>query len=488
MASTLTDVRPPQSLLGPGQVWHEIDDVPIFDEHVDENETHYDRTLLQSIANNNNNRIQDTGDWCPIVEHHTSDDRDPKKEPKIVGYAGPFWVDKLGDKEPRPCVYTKFWVFPEDVETVRKNPRRSVEIWPEDKPESRFFDPIALQGATTPRRDLGLKYSKTETADPIRYEMAAAGGSNTFIPSMGNEKKPEKNVKGGAMHNTDELRQILEALKPELVSQIEAIIGKSLAATEQDPMELNEMEAGGGGSAGGAIGNDIGGAMYSKLGRYNKDGEWDMDGVDKYMDAHDEDDLAGLSKYMKDVGDECETKQMYNKNFAQMPEESPAEEPDDESAMVYCKSRDEAVTRYRKLSGDHETLSEKYSKLKEDHDEVQAEYRKVVRYSKLRERHDEGFVFNIDEEYLETRDLTDPQFDRHVESIIKYTRVPLGVELPAENGATQDPDAALKYAKKKSKEAKASELAMKRCEEARKSGEALTYAKALAEEHQRLGV
>lgn len=187
--------------------------VPVFDEHIGEDGVHYDADLLKKIADNNNRRIRDTGDYCAVVVGHTVDRNDKKpgeSDPPVIGLAGPFFVGSIGHENPRPCILANFWIFPEDEKTFLANPRRSVEVWPEENPEDRYFDPIAVLGSETPRRDLGMVYAKKTSycvPGPLRYAKRSvckmcyeedgdggsseAFGSNTFIPSGTNVKKKD---------------------------------------------------------------------------------------------------------------------------------------------------------------------------------------------------------------------------------------------------------------------------------------------------------
>ena len=114
--------------------------VAVFDEHEGEDGVVYDERLLRHIAENCNQRIRTTGDWCPVVVAHTRE-HDEKQfatdDPPVIGVAGPFyvgdWTNKKG--EDVKAIFTSFWIFPEDESRFLRNPRRSVEIWPEDKPD-----------------------------------------------------------------------------------------------------------------------------------------------------------------------------------------------------------------------------------------------------------------------------------------------------------------------------------------------------------------
>ncbi len=212
--------------------------IPVFDEHEGDDGVIYDKSLLGHIAQNNNDRIDDTGDWCPIIAGHTPDENGVE-QPTIIGYAGPFKVSVIGNKKPRACIFADFRIHKDHSDTFRKNPRRSVELWPEDKPEDRFFDPIAVLGAETPKRPLGLVYAKA--GQPLRYQRPAtskpsykydmegggptassAGAHNAFIPGSTGKKKKKPitfNMEGLNMQ-ADEIAQLIEALVPVIQSEV----------------------------------------------------------------------------------------------------------------------------------------------------------------------------------------------------------------------------------------------------------------------------
>lgn len=232
--------------------------VCVFDEHTGDDGVHYDARLLHAIAENCNRRIRTTGDYCPLVVAHTRDQSDKKTatdDPPVIGLAGPFylgdWVNKDGKQV--KAIFATFWIFPEEEKTFLRNPRRSVEIWPEERPEQRYFDPIAILGAETPKRDLGLVYSKsrgpspylsyalpgplryskrTMGRPPLKYDaggggapVSTPGGNNTFIPGSVDTKKKRKYANESGDTNMpfspEDLQQIIEALKPTIQSLID---------------------------------------------------------------------------------------------------------------------------------------------------------------------------------------------------------------------------------------------------------------------------
>ena len=165
-----------------GEVYAVYHSVPIFKEHTGSDGTKYTQELLEDIADNNNDRIEETGDYCPIVGWHTPSDNDPSKDPPIIGFAENFRVEKFGKKQPKWCIYATFKIRKDKHDYFRDHPRRSVEIWPEDKPENRYIDPIAVLGAETPRQDLGLVYSKSAAGEESYMYSSVAGGGNTYVP------------------------------------------------------------------------------------------------------------------------------------------------------------------------------------------------------------------------------------------------------------------------------------------------------------------
>jgi len=148
--------------------------VPILDEHdLKDNKGNVvislDQKILEEIANVNNQRISDTGDLIPLVIGHTKDDIPENQQPEIVGYASDLKVEPFF-KTGKKCITATFKFFKNNIDKVRKFPRRSIELWLSDYK----IDPISLLGATTPERDLGLlklnkhgvkKYKRTMEMD-----------------------------------------------------------------------------------------------------------------------------------------------------------------------------------------------------------------------------------------------------------------------------------------------------------------------------------
>lgn len=466
-----------------GDEFFVYENVPIFDEHEDCDGVRYDYRLLSQIAQNNNDRIEDTGDLVPIVEHHTDDANDPKTDPEIFGYAGPFNVQRFGKKKPRWAIYARRWkIRAEKHDEAKLRPRRSVEIWPEDSPEDRYFDPIALLGAETPRRDLGiLRYEKTgDKTRKIRYSIPS--GSNTFVPNgTAGDDQPNRNAKGPTMAGSmapEQLTQIIEAMKP----VIEQIVAEQIdmanppgtdnlgsdgsypggLGDDQMPMEDTLAPAGGLGGLGADMGagpteggpppapggdadpmaeddedDEFGKAAAGQFRkRFMKNGALDKDSAIQYMDSMDDGDYEAVEKYMKSTG--CDDEEL-KQNFAKCCRGRDVSMPDADGmkkgAAKYRKDRNEIANKYQKACHELAGVKRRYAKAQETIAEMKAEATEQaskLRYEKrkahLNEIRQEGYVLDpVEEMDGGCATMTDEQFDRHIDHVVRkrYQKVPI---------------------------------------------------------------
>lgn len=158
--------------------WFEIPGVAVLDEHQNPSAKdefrNVDRDLLATIAANSQRRIDDTGDECPVVvdfesrRGHTPRPNENRPMPQVAGYARNFRVvDRFGKVNPRSAIVCDMRFKKSDRERLQQFPRRSIEIWPQDK----IIDPIALLGAETPKRDLGLMRFSRGESERLIYQM-----------------------------------------------------------------------------------------------------------------------------------------------------------------------------------------------------------------------------------------------------------------------------------------------------------------------------
>lgn len=204
--------------------WVYARNIPLFDEH-ERDGTTYDEARLTKIASNNNKRITDTGDMCPIVAGHQPDDK-PEDEIPILGWASNFKVGEWGKEEPRKCVFADLKFSSENWQRAKEMPRRSVELWYPHSEEA-FIDPLALLSATTPHRDLGLLYAK-------KY-----GGENRYTYQLGGPMDKDELMKCFAemLENSDVGKYVRDQMK-----QAEDDVGESEMDEADEPETKPEEE------------------------------------------------------------------------------------------------------------------------------------------------------------------------------------------------------------------------------------------------------
>jgi len=170
-----------------------VRDVPVFAQHeveagADGKPSHYDRAALQAIVERCNYRIADTGDFSGLSDGHTPDAEELSRGadmPDLLGFAGPFRMGMIGKENPRWAIFADEHHFREEAERVRKNPRRSPEVWLSPRMEDRFFDPIAALGVEAPRLDMGsTRYCRTSSGRIVqKYSASAFPGAMNCAPA-----------------------------------------------------------------------------------------------------------------------------------------------------------------------------------------------------------------------------------------------------------------------------------------------------------------
>lgn len=466
-------------------------DVPVWKEHViadaesgdkfgKPKRVHIDRKALEKVARNCNRRIDDTGDFAPIVLRHTDDEG--RHDPKVVGFAGPFRVARFGKLSPKWAIFTTFRIFKDCAAEVRRYPRVSVEYWSsKGDPTDGHFDPISLLGAETPELDLGLRYSRGRTEGVLRrysrdvnlarYEAGGSGGgagvgtsvpsfpggSNTYIPGTGGRRKEIKAFSADSLKHLyqkesrlmalseQDLSQIVEALTPVIHTAIEERVS-SLAAPTPESFDA--------------------GPHSQALRQYMADGN--SSGASDYLSGLPDGDKASLSQHYQALPDEDDEKRFYQA----CAEGSRKIESDEASESGNAGDADDAaekagrelVTKYRRQRDEYRVRYEKAAKELADAgaelETLRKSERQQRRYAKCLGLRDEGYVVDPDEEVADTEAFDDAAFDKHVEMIRKsYQRVPsrpLYRQEPEYRSGDDDADA--KTRRKYSKEAK--ELAL----------------------------
>jgi hypothetical protein len=226
----LANVKDPKDPF-PDDQFDELRNIPVFAEHQttakDGRELRFGKNELEAIVHRCNRRINQTGDYAAITIGHTpSPDALAKgaKMPDLVGFAGPYRLGLLGNEGQgrRYAILADFHIFKDEMQRVRKHPRRSPEVWLEDDYEEMFFDPIAMLGAEAPRLDMGLLYCAPRHSNGRRrivekYTAVAPSAANVFVPDDDiREKKYQANPlseDSSMALGPDEVRQIVDAIE-----------------------------------------------------------------------------------------------------------------------------------------------------------------------------------------------------------------------------------------------------------------------------------
>ena len=134
----------------------------------------YDFDSLKAICDNLNFRIADTGDFVPLTDKHSPKKGTEESKPRVMGFAGPFGMGMIGNKEPKWGIIAKqeHW-FRDKAHMARELPRRSPEVYLGRPMEQRILDPITVLGADTPALDMGIHYSEVGLAGQESEEQFA---------------------------------------------------------------------------------------------------------------------------------------------------------------------------------------------------------------------------------------------------------------------------------------------------------------------------
>jgi hypothetical protein len=148
-----------------------VKSVPLFDAHDDDDiDISFDKERLEKIVNNNNRRIADTGDKSPLIPGHQNLFAD-EESCDILGYGTNYHIKDFGNVKPRPTIHADLEIPKENLERVRKLPRRSIELLDYMDEDNAYIDCIALLGHTTPARSLGLLKKNNKPVAKYSYEL-----------------------------------------------------------------------------------------------------------------------------------------------------------------------------------------------------------------------------------------------------------------------------------------------------------------------------
>lgn len=438
----------------------------------DGNTVIYDRRALVSILERNNERIADTGDFCPITEGHNPSQEAKEqgaKIPDVLGYAGPCRLGMIGNKHPRWAIFNDEWHDKTEVEKLSKLRRRSPEIWMEKRMEDRFYDPLAALGASTPRLDMGMSwYTRNGNGEQVMKYAAAMPSSDSVFVTDTDLKKDNYESGESPMISNEDIHNITEAfMNTEPMKWVAAQMESAPQNMEGDDMP----------------GDGIPGAVPAAAPAVVPDAAPDV-----VIDADHEDDPNEFAKRKYECDDEDR-----DMTVKYMSGDCP-----DEEYMSYCSDKrqkyqsddkpDDKLTEvepYSKPSEDREmqrTEKANYSKLQKDLEDansrigvIESEKRTSERYSKLQGKRVE-FVFDINKEVERCGEkMSDDAFEDHLDIITEnYERIPVESQVPL----LYTPDSAVDPNDDKVV-ARNAEKAVKYCKAERSKGNQISYEDAL---------
>lgn len=403
-----------------------VRDVPIFAEHTTTDsrgkKVRYGKDELAGIVQRCNERILDTGDFAPLSDGHTPTQdmiKTGAKMPDVLGYCGPFRLGIIGRKKPRYAIFADEHYHKADVDKVRRLPRRSPEVWLEERLEDRILDPIAALGAETPRLDLGMARFRRagDDREVERYSAVAAfpSGMNTSLPNDGSDKRHYDAASSGesSMLQPEDVQSIVQAIQ----------------ATKQWQFLSELMEQQGGGP-GEPDGDEIPAADPGMPPSEQAAGPG-MGPVAPSAPSPSPAPAAPTPAAAPTVPDETadmddSEKQSYaalcpNGKAGYMaarkrwkPSMTPASMPQREAYSKLAAERDAAAAEASKAT-------DRAAELQKQVDALEKKNRDTERYSKLRELSRE-YAFELDSEFSEVRELDDDAWQRHLRAVSRYAK------------------------------------------------------------------
>lgn len=366
-------------------------------------EQHYGEQELEALVLWANYRIENADSFTAITEGHT-----PTREelisgqpmPDVLGYAGPFFLGRHGDVNPRWAIYAEEWIYRTDLDRFERRQRRSPEVWINEPLSRRTMDPIAALGAETPRLDCGLNpYCRPSDGQTVlRYSALA--------PRESDLSRPEPvNVSGRPSSPGDRsmpVNSTSSAVTPAITIDA-ALVERTVrqAVVDTLPILLQSM---GSPPAVGALPPEAAGSRPA-------------------TGLPTEEDLA-LAEAERDL---CQQYSAGSDEFRR--------------AFRAGWNRGRAASPDAPGSDLHQVVARQQARLQELSDQLAQERRDAARYSKLCALAQQ-FAFDPRDEAETCRDMSDTQFERHCSAtIVKYARCDelTGVELFHDPHLSTDP-------------------------------------------------
>jgi hypothetical protein len=491
-----------------------FENVPMIDTFKDD-DINATPEFLQKIVKVNNDRTLDTSDMCPLVLGHTDDEKSEAEQPPIVGWALDYKLNpKFGRVNPRPAVMGSMLIHKSIAQKVReKFPRRSVEVY-----EDGMIDPIALLGATAPRRALSLLSQRASgetaialarrntqprwrfSADEYESNVDSNIDSNSNPQSIGISEMDEQQIADIVTKAIDAspigqlARKLMEDEDPNMLCDD----GEDMKLEEdEDETQLEETEE--------LVDEPIEGFDSTTT-------ETDeVPAGDELVDVEEleveveeaQDEISEIVQELIAATDAEEVKAAFSK-LAKAKKRFVAAKNAKASAVTKLSRLKKLKAMASKKAGatkkpDSEKsrmqnnqlkiklakMDRELAQLKRREAEAATKLRHKERESELQQKLAEGFEFDLTEEFDDVKDMADSDFAKHLQRIERsYQRTPVGsspIKLSAlTTGRDKDSNEnSIKFNPKN--EDKMIKLAKQKKAELAKLGKSVTVAQALAE-------
>ena len=361
-----------------GEQYHTLPGLVVhFKEHKATNRdgttTDYGPEELGAMVRNMNRRIDDTGNYAILSAGHTSDDPDAD-EPDVLGYAGPFILGMFGQDKPLWCILGMEHHFSDSMDTARRLPTRSAEVWLDPDPTQLLISPIAGLGSAPPRLDLGMvRYSRSRLSDGVLVERyssdasAVTGACSAAVTRERYEDDGDDSMDGEQGIVEQVVAAVLGSLGPQL-----DWIDQQMAGAPMDPTNPEPEPA---------------------------------------VDAEPIDEPEPVAEPVEEYEAASE----------------PAPPADPEPAPETAADSEDPAVELARLRAENRALKEQLS-------QVSGQNREQYRRSTLQGYREKGFAVHVDEELQGTADLDDQQFERYAKTIENRVRVPLSGQVTVPDG------------------------------------------------------
>ena len=207
--------------------------------------------------------------------------------------------------------------------------------------------------------------------------------------------------------------------------------------------------------------DEYGGAIGRRFAkRYMMGDEPDLTGATEYMKGMESGDRGMMDHYMKYMCSDKNTKDFYAKACGTSPDHYSKASP---TAMRYRKERDEFSQKYQKAERERqqavtelEEVKQEFEDTKQELEDRTGEARISNRKATLYQKSMQGVTFDLNKELDRVAEMGADEWDRHLQTMDNYPRVPTGDFLPIDNEIQGPPkpsakeEASAKYSKRAS--------------------------------------